>query len=483
MITARSHPLLNWDHLTAQDQARLLSRPGAHLAGAGDDVEIDDAADSLAAQVANILAQVKRDGDGALRKLSWVIDKVKQNSSWVQLPTKTEAVDRLQHQNPQLWQALLMAEQQIREFHQLQLRADISQTSLGGQLICERVIRPLHTVGFYIPNGQTPLISTLLMLAIPAQLAGVTYKVLCSPPMPSGGVHPLIRDLASWLAIDEVHALGGAQAIAAMAYGTESVSKVDKIFGPGNAWTTAAKQQVATCSACHGVAIDMPAGPSEVMVVADLSAKAAYIAADLLAQAEHGVDSQVISVFVGDDTHALSGLYDNVLSEIAAQLPQLGRTEVIQSALQHSRFIQVAHAQIACELINSYAPEHLILQVATPRAWLAKINHAGSIFMGHHTPESFGDYASGTNHVLPTAGYARSMSGIGVESFQKTMTIQEFTPMSHPHDHAHQHQACHFLEAVKTLAQTESLDAHRWAVVVRELDDNDDKTNKNDNKV
>lgn len=452
MISALAHPLMVWGELNESQRDQLLARP--QISHSGD----------LASQVAAILTQVSEEGDAALRALTLKFDRVKQSSSRVTVPTRAEAQAWLEEEEPQLWEAVVLAEHQLRTFHQLQQRQDIRHLSLHGSLTCERLVRPLTTAGFYIPGGEAPLISTLLMLAVPAQLAGVHYTVVCSPPQAGGGVHPLIAALAGWMGLDEVHAVGGAQAIAAMAYGTTSVRGVDKIFGPGNAWVTMAKQQVAMDPSCRGLTIDMPAGPSEVMVLADASAQPQFIAADLLAQAEHGQDSHVITVFIGGSAPQL---YADVLTQLAEQVTSRTRRSTIEAALKHSRFIAADDPVMAAAIVNRYAPEHLIIQFNEPRQILEHIQHAGSIFLGHHTPESFGDYASGTNHVLPTGGYARSMSGLTLEAFQKTITIQEFQPpiTANPHASA---AASSFLRAIKTLAHKEGLDAHAHAVTVRQ---------------
>lgn len=437
-----------WDSLSDEQKAIILARP--RLA----------ASENLSARVTEIIAEVKESKDQAVRQLTQAIDGVDQSSTRVDLPSKLQVIQSFETQHSLLWKAVKVAYEQIYNFHQLQLREDVCLESAQGALKCERLVRPLQKVGFYIPGGQAPLISTVLMLAVPAQLAGVSYRVLCTPPLSDGGVPSVIRDLAVWCDIHEVHAVGGAQAIAAMAYGTETITAVDKIFGPGNLWVTEAKKQLA-CRDDLAVCMDMPAGPSEVMVVVGASARAEYVAADLLAQAEHGVDSQVICVYCADLTTS-QDLHRQVLTACEQQWKVRSRSKVILAALQHSRFIQVSQKQQAYEVINDYAPEHLIIQMDSARDFLAGVTHAGSVFLGHHTPESFGDYASGPNHVLPTSGYARCMGGLSVESFQKTMTVQEYTPQTGI--------TPDFMEATKTLAQYEGLDAHHHSVMVRHLE-------------
>jgi len=316
-------------------------------------------------------------------------------------------------------------------------------------VVCERVSRPVPAVGLYVPAGSAPLPSTAIMLAVPASLAGCPLRVICTPPRPDGRADPAVVVAAMACGVDQIYKAGGAQAVAAMAYGTATIPKVDKIFGPGNAWVTEAKTQVATDPA--GAALDMPAGPSEVMVVADATADPEFIALDLMSQAEHGPDSQAILVCTD------AGLIEATHQAVAAALPALPRREIIAAALSHSVALQTADLDEAFEIVDRYAPEHLIIQVENPRQYIEKINNAGSVFLGPWTPESVGDYCSGTNHVLPTYGYARSYSGLSVSSFQKQLTFQELSRDG--------------LEGlgntVTTLAGLEGLDAHAEAVRVR----------------
>jgi len=314
---------------------------------------------------------------------------------------------------------------------------------------CERVLRPIGRVGLYAPAGSAPLPSTVLMLAVPAALAGCADVVLCTPANAQGDCDAAVLYTARLCGVTRVFKLGGAQAVAAMAYGAGSVPKCDKVFGPGNAWVTEAKRQVALDP--DGAAIDMPAGPSEVLVIADAQADADFVAADLLAQAEHGPDSQVL--LLSD----APGLIDAVAQALEAQVARLGREAITRQALQHARLIGVDSIAQALEVSNRYAPEHLILNVAEPRRWLDAVQNAGSVFLGAWSPEAVGDYCSGTNHVLPTYGYARAWSGVSVASFVKQVTVQELSPQG--------------LAAVGpctlTLAAAERLDAHANAVRLR----------------
>jgi histidinol dehydrogenase len=314
---------------------------------------------------------------------------------------------------------------------------------------CERVEVPIGAVGLYVPAGRAPLPSTAIMLGVPAQIAGCPTRVLCTPPRRDGTADPAVLMAAQLCGIGSVFKIGGAQAIAAMAFGTESVPKVDKIFGPGNAWVTAAKQLVANQSG--GAACDLPAGPSEVLVIADDSARAEFVAADLLAQAEHSPDAQVLLVTTS------ATLATAARSELVRQTARLTRRSIIEASLQAARIILVPDLPTAFDVSNAYGPEHLIMSVADPRRWLPRVKNAGSVFLGHWTPEPMGDYCSGTNHVLPTAGHARAMSGLALADFSKRITVQELTA-----------SGLQDLGPVAcTLALLEGLDAHANAVNVR----------------
>lgn len=307
----------------------------------------------------------------------------------------------------------------------------------------------LTSVGLYIPGGSAPLPSTVLMLGVPAQVAGCPRKILCSPPNQEKTLHPAILYAAHKCGVDEIYLVGGAQAIAAMALGTESIKKVDKIFGPGNSFVTEAKQQVSQMP--NGAAIDMPAGPSEVLVIADSKANPAFVAADLLSQAEHGVDSQAVLI---SDSEAL---IQATQQQIAAQLKTLSREVIASKAMQHASYILTQDLPQAVEVSNQYAPEHLIVQTENPRQYLSSIQYAGSIFLGAWSPESAGDYASGTNHVLPTYGYTRNYSSLGLNDFYRRYTVQElsFEGLKNLGD------------CIMDLADAEGLDAHKQAVAIR----------------
>jgi histidinol dehydrogenase len=315
-------------------------------------------------------------------------------------------------------------------------------------VVCERVVRPIRRVGLYVPAGSAPLPSTALMLGIPAALAGCEEVVMCTPPRQDGSADPAVLVAARLTGVSRVFKLGGAQAIAAMAFGTESMGACNKIFGPGNSYVTEAKQQVARSGV---VAIDMPAGPSEVLVIADAGANPAFVAADLLSQAEHGPDSQVL--LISDDAGVLSA----VEAQIELQLPALPRAAIARQALSSSRLIRVQSLEDAFQISNDYAPEHLILALREPRAWLDQVKAAGSVFLGDFTPEALGDYCSGTNHVLPTNGAAAAYSGVSVSSFQNFVSVQS----------ASRAGIVGIGACAVTLARAEGLDAHANAVVLR----------------
>jgi len=399
----------------------------------------------LAADVARLIAQVRADGDATLRALTRRFDGVELD----QLRVSAEEFDAAEAGLAEdLKIAIDAARQRIETFHRAAMMQPVSIDTAPG-VRCERVLRAIDRVGLYVPAGSAPLPSTALMVGVPAQIAGCTQVVMCSPPRKDGRVDPAVLYAARRCGIDGVFKLGGAQAIAAMAYGTGSVPKCDKLFGPGNAWVTEAKQQVAQDVA--GAAIDMPAGPSELLVIADAEADPRFVAADLLSQAEHGPDSQVILL---TDSAAL---LEAVLVAVAEQLTQLQRRDTASQALQSSRAILVDSLAQALLVSNLYAPEHLIMQVREPRAWLAEVRNAGSVFLGAWTPESVGDYCSGTNHVLPTYGHARAYSGVSVASFQKAITVQELSRAG----------LVGIGPCAMTLARAEGLDGHERAVSLR----------------
>jgi len=412
---------------------RLLARPA---------LEADAA---IRERVRGILTRVRSDGDAALRAYTVQFDNVELRDLKV---TPTE-IDVANDALPDAAVAAIdLAIANVKRFHEAQRGATISIETMPG-VRCERVSHPIDAIGLYVPAGTAPLPSAAIMLAVPAAIAGCPTRVLCTPPRPDGSADPSVVVAATRAGVDDIYKIGGAQAIAAMAYGTESVPRVAKIFGPGNAWVTAAKSQVSAEPA--GAAIDMPAGPSEVLVIADSSASARFVAADLLSQAEHGVDSQVLLL---TDSRELAL---QVRAEIAEQLGDLPRRDIATAAIANSRAIVVRDLDEAIEVSNRYAPEHLLLQTAAPRDLLPAVRNAGSVFVGPWTPESVGDYCSGTNHVLPTYGYARNYSGLGLDQFLRQMTVQELT-----------REGLEGLgDAVRTLAGLEGLDAHANAVSLR----------------
>lgn len=422
-----------WQEATADEQRALLTRPAL-----ADDARVRDG-------VRDIVAAVRRDGDRALLELTAKFDRVSLDTIEVGAEELARAGESL---NEAQRAAIRTAAANIETFHREQLPKELAIDTVAG-VRCERVTRPIERVGLYVPAGSAPLPSTALMLGVPARLAGCAVRVLCSPAQANGGVDPAVLYAAQVASVERVFKLGGAQAIAALAYGTQTVPKVDKIFGPGNTWVTEAKAQVDRDP--DGAARDFPAGPSEVLVIADADANPAFVASDLLSQAEHGADSQVL-LLTPSRQLALA-----VVVEIEAQKARLERRELVEGALEHSSAIVVPDLDTAFEIANRYAPEHLILQIDAPRRWLPRVRAAGSVFLGPWTPESVGDYCSGTNHVLPTYGYARRYSSLGVTDFMRSMTVQELTPDG--------------IRAIgpvaETLARLEGLDAHAWAVTER----------------
>jgi len=398
-----------------------------------------------------IFEKVARSGDKALRKFAKEFDHVKLDSL---LASQEEIQAAAAQLSPELIKAIALAKSNIEKFHAAQATPELVVEVMPG-VTCSRKSVPIQRVGLYIPGGTAPLFSTVLMLGVPAALAGCAEVVLCTPPNKDGNIHPAILYTAQLVGISKILKVGGAQAIAALTFGTESVPQVDKIFGPGNQYVTAAKQMATK----YGVAIDMPAGPSEVLVYADETAIPAFVAADLLSQAEHGVDSQVVLVSPSED------FAKKVVAEISLQVKSLSRKDIAAKALKNSCAVILEDTDTAIALINAYAPEHLILALANEEAILDKIYNAGSVFIGNFSPEAAGDYASGTNHTLPTSGYARNYSGVSLDSFVKKMTYQKIT--------AKGLQALG--PAVEIMAANEQLDAHKNAVTLRL---NSLKTNK-----
>ncbi|MDH5321210.1 MAG: histidinol dehydrogenase [Gammaproteobacteria bacterium] len=424
----------SWSELDARARQALLQRPAC----------ADNA--GMLATVRDTLQQVRDGGDGAIAQLTRRFDKVELASSRVDDAELAQAEADLPSDSIA---AIDIAIRNVRSFHAAQLPTPIAVETMPG-VHCERISQAIDAVGLYVPAGTAPLPSAAIMLAVPAAIAGCPVRILCTPPRVDGRADPAVLVAASRAGIRDIFKIGGAQAIAAMAYGTATVPKVNKIFGPGNAWVTLAKTLVSTD--LNGAAIDMPAGPSEVLVIADATASPAFVAADLLAQAEHGVDSQAMLVTTSVD------LANRVDTELVSQVAVLSRAETIRAALRNSHCIVAADIDTAIEISNSYAPEHLILQIESARSFVPRIRNAGSIFVGAWSPESAGDYCSGANHVLPTYGFARAYGGLGVEHFLRHTTIQELTANG----------LAALSETIVTLAELEGLDAHAAAVRVRQ---------------
>ena len=393
--------------------------------------------------VQEIFLKVKKEGDSALKEFSTKFDQVKIENLLVSNEEIEFAVNEV---SDELKEAISQAKQNIYKFHAAQKEQSQEIETTEG-VFCWRESRAIEKVGLYIPGGTAPLFSTVLMLGIPAQIAHCKEIILCTPPQKDGSINPEILYAAQLCGISKIFKVGGAQAIAALTFGTESISKVDKIFGPGNQYVTQAKQLAME----YYVAIDLPAGPSEVLVIADDTANAEFCAADLLSQAEHGSDSQVI--FISTDEI----IFNETLKEIEKQLIELPRNEIAKLALENSRFILLKSIDEALQISNFYAPEHLILSVENPRSFLSKITNASSVFLGNYTPESAGDYASGTNHTLPTNGFAKNYSGVSLDSFVKKITIQEISKMG----------LQNIGRTIEIMAVAEGLDAHKNAVSLR----------------
>lgn len=399
--------------------------------------------EELFSSVQTLIDEVKRGGDAAVLALEERFDKVKLPQLEV---TEEERVEAEAAVCTQLKEAIDLAAHNIEAFHAAQrYEGKLVQTQPG--VTCWQQAVPIEKVGLYIPGGTAPLFSTVLMLALPARIAGCSEVVLCTPPGRDGRVHPAVLYAARVAGVKRIFKVGGVQAIAAMAYGTESIPKVYKIFGPGNQYVTAAKQLVSL----RDVAIDMPAGPSEVEVLADDSANPVFVAADLLSQAEHGADSQAMLITTS------AALADAVEQEVERQLSELPRREIAERALQWSKLIVVSSMEEAMEMTNAYAPEHLIIEATNYLELASQVRHAGSVFLGSLTPESAGDYASGTNHTLPTNGYARAYSGVCLDSYVRKMTFQEILPEG----------LRRIGPAIEVMAAGEQLDAHRLAVTRR----------------
>ncbi len=399
--------------------------------------------DALYDTVKTVLGEIRADGDSAVKKYEEKFDKAKLESLQVTADEMLEATKRV---SPELLDAIRLAHSNIRKFHEAQRFKEIKVETQPGVTCWQRSV-PIENVGLYIPGGTAPLFSTVLMLATPAKIAGCKKIVLCSPPNSEGHINDAVLAAAAISGIDKVYKIGGVQAIGAMAYGTESVPKVDKIFGPGNQYVMAAKQIVSV----HDVAIDMPAGPSEVCVIADETSNACFVAADLLSQAEHGIDSQAVLISTSKE------LLDDVMHELDVQLMKLPRREMAKKSLDNSKLILVRDKDEAMRLSNAYAPEHLILATSDYNELIGKVTNAGSVFLGKYACESAGDYASGTNHTLPTHGYAKAYNGVNLDSFSKKITFQ----------HLSEDGIRNIGRAVEIMAENELLDAHKNAMTLR----------------
>ena len=392
-----------WAELSAAEREATLLRPGQQVN------------DGVTETVRQIISSVRENGDNALVELSRQLDGADLDALKVSAEELAAADSYL---NTDQIAAIDLAISNVRKFHEAQLPRAISVETMPG-VLCERLSHPLDAVGLYVPAGTAPLPSAAIMLAVPAAIANCPSKILCTPPRPDGTADPSVLIAAQRAGVSDIFKVGGAQAIAAMAFGTKSIPRVNKIFGPGNAWVTEAKSQVAADPL--GAAIDMPAGPSEVLVIADKNANPEFVAADLLSQAEHGPDSQVLLL-----TPSLE-LAEQVSAELVVQIALLERQDIAEQSISCSTILLTDSISDAVEISNRYAPEHLILHIDKPRETLSAIRNAGSVFIGEWSPESVGDYCSGTNHVLPTYGYARSYSGLSVDQFMRQMTIQELT--------------------------------------------------------
>jgi len=424
--------MVHWSSLTPQHRQDLLQRPVSRQPDLGE-------------SVAAIIRRVRSGGDRALQELTRQLDQVEPPRLEL---GPTEMQTALESMDPKLDQAIRDAMSRIEAFHAVDIPANIKVETAPG-LNCEVRYQALSPVGLYIPGGSAPLVSTVLMLAIPARLAGCREVIMCSPPAGDGDIPPEILAAAHICGVDRVFCAGGAQAVAALAYGTETIPRCVKIFGPGNAWVTEAKQQVSQDP--EGAAIDMPAGPSEVLVIADRDANPEFIAWDLLSQAEHGPDSQVL--LVTDST----GLATAVIEKLQTLAPATTRAAILEESLREARVILVDSMPEALRISNAYAPEHLIINTTDAAVLAEQVENAGSVFIGPWTPESLGDYCSGPNHVLPTYGWARSFGALGVSDYMRRMTLQQ----------ASRSALAKVGPTAQTLAAVEGLEAHAMAVSAR----------------
>lgn len=425
--------ILDWHSLSAAQRRQALERPAQR----------DAAAVAAAARV--IIDTVRKEGDAALLALTEKHDRARLDClrvSDAEFAAAQQALSPVQHA------AIERAIANVRRFHSAQTAAPIRVETAPG-VVCERLSVPIGAVGLYVPAGSAPLPSTAIMLAVPAAIAACPVRVMCTPPARNGAADSAVLVAAQKAGIEHVFKVGGAQAIAAMAYGTATIPKCNKVFGPGNAWVTAAKLLVAQDAA--GAAADLPAGVTEVMVIADARARADFVAADLLAQAEHSPDAQSILVTTSAD------LADAVALEVDRQAKLLSRTAILAQSREHMRLLIVDSLDTAFLIANDYAPEHLLLEIHAPRDWLHRVTAAGAVFLGSWSPESMGDYCSGPNHTLPTYGYAKAYSGLALEDFQKRITVQELTPAG----------LQDLGSTAQILAGLEGLDAHAAAVTIR----------------
>ncbi|MGX1930303.1 histidinol dehydrogenase [Flagellimonas sp. 2504JD4-2] len=418
------------DYPSYKDWVELLKRPTSSVS----DIE---------GVVTSIFEDVKKQGDSAIQKFTKKFDKVTLDSFLVSEEELKSASEKV---SADLKEAISLAKSNIETFHAAQKTKKVEAETLPG-VLCWQEKRAIQKVGLYIPGGTAPLFSTILMLAVPAKLAGCQEIVLCTPPDSNGEVNPSILYTADLCGVAKIFKVGGIQAIAAMTFGTETIPNVYKIFGPGNQYVTVAKQLATK----HNISIDMPAGPSELLVVADDSANPSFVASDLLSQAEHGVDSQVILVSTSEN------LLKEVQKEIEVQIAKLPRKEIAEKAIANSKLILVKDDKTAVDLINEYGPEHYIICMENEEFYLDNIQNAGSVFIGNYTPESAGDYASGTNHTLPTNGYAKQYSGVNLDSFMKSMTFQKIT----------EEGLLGIGKAVELMAEAEGLQAHKNAMTLR----------------
>jgi histidinol dehydrogenase len=425
--------ILDWNSLSAAQRRDALKRPAQRDAT------------RVTATAQDIIERVRREGDAALKVLTEQFDGVRLEVLQVTAKEFEEAEREL---NAEQHAAIERAIATVRRFHTAQMPMPLCVETAPG-VRCERISVPIRAVGLYVPAGSAPLPSTAIMLGVPAAIAACPVRVMCTAPTRHGTADPAVLVAARKAGIEQVFKVGGAQAIAAMAYGTDTIPKCDKIFGPGNAWVTAAKMLVA--QHVDGAAADLPAGVTEVMIIADGSARADFVAADLLAQAEHSPDAQAILLTSEPELAAAA------MREVQRQSIRLFRARILTESLKAMRFIVVDGLETAFDIANTYAPEHLLLQIREPRAWLPRVGAAGAVFLGLWSPETMGDYCSGPNHTLPTYGYARSYSGLSLEDFQKRITVQELTPAG----------IQGLGPTAQVLADLEGLDAHAAAVTIR----------------